>query len=239
MGRPYYSKIAAAWHQATGASGGPFKKYVLNDFLIEAIGDISELAILELGAGNGYFMPRLLRRNSGRMAARVVVSDLSGKILALAQKDFPVSDAEYCQLDVRNRFPFEDNAFDLIIATMIFNEVSQAGLKSALAECARVLKPSGRLLATIMHPDFVDNLQRQGKLSRLGPEFYTMPGAGSLRLPVVPRTLAQYERLFENGGFSFTSTPLFPSEKVHNERPGLRYARDLPLALVFDCAKIE
>ena len=60
MGRPYYSRIAKQWHDITGYHGGPFKKYVLNDHLLEQISSIDNLSILELGAGNGYFMPKAL-----------------------------------------------------------------------------------------------------------------------------------------------------------------------------------
>ena len=42
MARPYYSKIAKQWHNVTGHKGGPFKKYILNDYLISQIERIEE-----------------------------------------------------------------------------------------------------------------------------------------------------------------------------------------------------
>ena len=65
MARPYYSRIAKAWHESTGATGGPLKKYVLNNLLIDKIGSVEDLHVLEIGAGNGYFVRMLMQRRSG------------------------------------------------------------------------------------------------------------------------------------------------------------------------------
>ncbi len=237
MGRPYYSRIKKQWHEVTGHRGGPFKKYVLNDYLIEKIGGINEQALLELGAGNGYFVPLLCQRYSGQIPSRIVISDLSGALLEIARGEFYLEDAEYIQLDVRNEFPFENESFDLILATFVFNEVSSSGFRAALKESWRILRQNGRLIATVTHPQFVRKLQKNGKLSQLGPDFWTMPGKGSLRLPVVLRSEKEYLSAFHEAGFEFEYESLFPTTEVLNERAGLRYAKDDPLAMVFNCTK--
>lgn len=239
MGRPYYSKIARQWHEATGNHGGPFKRHVLNEHLLGRIEGVEGRSILELGAGNGYFLPLLLRRRSGQSAARIVVSDQSGEMLQIAQDSFRIDGAEYARLDVRTIFPFEEDAFDLVVATMVFNELSDAGLRAALHECGRVLAPGGQLLATVTHPRFVENLAEDGQLRRLGHESWTMPGTGSMRLPVVPRQADEYEELLTAAGFTFQSDSLHPTREVLHERAGLRHSRGLPLALVFDCRRSD
>jgi len=228
----YYDRIARKWHEVTGSHSGAFKKYVLNDVLISKVSDAAGLAILELGAGNGYFLPLLLRRCSGHRPARVVVTDQSTKLLGLARRHCLVPDAEYLTLDIRRHFPFEPATFDLILATMVFNEVPTLGLRQALKECYRVLRPRGRLLATVTHPQFIESLARREEL-RATPHGVTMPGAENLRLPVVARSIAQYETLFAAAGFTVEHEAAFPTEKVFREKPGLRLAGRLPLALVF------
>lgn len=237
MGRPYYSRIKRQWHEVTGNRGGSFKKYVLNDYLIEKIGGIDGQALLELGAGNGYFMSLLCQRYSGQTPSRIVISDLSGALLEIAQREFSLAGAEYIQLNVRNEFPFDNESFELVLATMVFNEVSLAGFKSALKESWRILKQNGRLIATITHPQFVERLQKNGKLSQLGHNFWTMPSKGSLRLPVVLRSEKQYISAIKQTGFDFKYESLFPTIEVLNERPGLRYSKDIPLVMVFTCVK--
>ncbi len=61
----YYDRIARRWHAVTGYHGGAFKRSFLNEPLLNRIGGIAGQAILDLGAGNGYFMPMLIRRYSG------------------------------------------------------------------------------------------------------------------------------------------------------------------------------
>ncbi len=225
------------WHEATGYHGGPFKRYVLNDYLLATLGTIRSLSIIELGAGNGYFIPMMLRRFSGQSPSRIVIIDQSAVLLRIAENKFKVEQAEYRQLDIRNPFPFDDGSFDIILATMIFNEVSTSKLEAALRECRRVLREDGRMIATVAHPTFVTTLSRAGKLSKLSNDFWTMPAKGSLRVPVVPRSEKEYFDLLRDAHFDFEVESLYPSPPVLNERPGLRHAAGVPLTMVFNCRK--
>ena len=38
---PYYDHIAKKWHSFSGAQGGAFKKYALNDLVLGRISDIA------------------------------------------------------------------------------------------------------------------------------------------------------------------------------------------------------
>lgn len=233
----HYDRIARQWHAVTGAQGGALKKLVLNELVLDRLSDIAGRAILELGAGNGYFMPLVLRRFSGQVPARVVITDQSPVLLGLAQRTFYVADAEYRVLDVRSPFPYAAASFHLILANMVFNEIATAGLRGALAECERVLAADGRLVVTVTHPDFVASLARRGQLKPQRGEVWTMPGAEGLRLPVVRRTAGAYAAYFEQAGFDCRTEDVFASPQVLRAKPGLRQAGDVPLALLLECRK--
>jgi SAM-dependent methyltransferase len=233
----FYDRIAKQWRAATGFAGGAFKQFVLNDLLIDAIQFVSGRCILELGAGNGYFWPLVQRRYSGQSPARLVISDQSQRQLELAQKHCMVKGAEYVQLDVRNEFPFESAAFDLIIATMVFNEISKRGVASAVAECRRVLRVGGQLLATVIHPDFVASLEKRGQLRRQRSGVLTMTGSGRMRLPLCRTGRAIYERCLNTSGFEFTAQNVFATKEVVSAKAGLKKLGNVPLALVFDCTR--
>lgn len=115
---------------------------------------------------------------------------------------------------------------------MIFNEISTAGLRRALGECGRVLRPAGLLLITITHPQFIASLDRRNQLKRNKFGTLTMPGAGGLRLPVAPRRLRKYERLLSEAGFEWDKSNVYVTEKVLREKPGLRSLGNKPLALI-------
>jgi SAM-dependent methyltransferase len=235
----YYDHITKSWHQATGYKGGSFKKHALNDILIQKMSAVAGRALLELGAGNGYFMPLALERFSGQVPERIVITDGSARLLFIAETQFHIPSAEYLQLDVRSPFPFEDASFDLIIATMIFNEVSTGGLRRALVECRRVLRSSGLLLMTITHPEFIASLDRRNQLKEDKNGILTMPGPDQMRLPIVPRRLSDYERLLTKIGFTWEKSDIYMTEKVLREKPGLRDVGNKPLGLVFLCRHLK
>jgi len=233
----YYDKIAKRWNEITGYKGGVFKELVLNDILIEKFPAIANISILELGAGNGYFLPLALRRFSGQVPAKITVTDQSVQLLEIAKRNFKINNAVYQMLDVSKPFPFKNDEFDLIIATMIFNEINAYTFKNALKECCRVLSSPGTLLITVTHPDFITGLQNQGLLKPLQQEFFTMPSSGDLRLPVVVRPLENYRISLQEAGFQFTETEVHPTDKVLNIKQGLRHSAKSPIALVFNCKK--
>ena len=234
----YYDRIAKQWHDITGYAGGAFKELVLNDVLLRQIPGIEGRSLLELGTGNGYFLPLVFRRFSGQVPRAVVITDQSETLLSIARKRFTIPMAAYQVLDVCRHFPFDNQQFDLILASMLFNEVPAAGFRTALAECHRVLAHGGLLLMTVLHPAFVTGLQERGVLRREPGGLLTMPGAGRLRLPLVIRTHSAYRDALTAAGFAFDEQEVFADESVVNIRPGLRYAGGAPLALVFRCKSV-
>lgn len=231
---PFYDHIASQWHSYTGYKGGALKRFVLNDVLITAISWIENRAILELGAGNGYFLPLILRRYSGQKPARVVITDQSSRLLDLAKRHCKVRGAEYLNLDIRDGFAFEASSFDLIVATMVFNEIPRRDVASAISECRRVLGSPGQLLATVVHPDFVASLDKRGELRHKG-NCLTMPGSAGLRLPIHKTTRESYEICLRNAGFEFIARDIFATKEVLSAKSGLKNADNIPLALVFNC----
>jgi SAM-dependent methyltransferase len=233
----YYDTIAKRWHEATGVQGGAFKALVLNDSLLEKLARIDHCSILELGAGNGYFLPLVLHRFSGQVPASITVTDQSQRLLDLAQRHFQLPNARYECLDVSQPFPFADRQFDIVIASMLFNEVPARGFRKALRECHRVLAGDGQLLIAVTHPDFITRLRERGLLKPTLEGALTMPGAGSLRLPVVIRSIASYRSSFQAAGFQYDEDESYATPEVLKLKAGLRHAWKVPIALVYTCTK--
>jgi SAM-dependent methyltransferase len=233
----YYDSIAKRWHETTGYKGGAFKELVLNSILLEKLSGIDNYSILELGAGNGYFLPLVLRRFSGQVPSSIIVTDQSQRLLEIAQRHFRISDAAYQCLDVGKPFPFADGQFHLIIASMLFNEVPAHGFRKALGECHRVLSRDGLFLITVTHPDFIASLQKRGLLKASRDGMLTMPGSGSLRLPVAIRSLVSYRNGLQKAGFQYKEEDIYPTPGVLSRKAGLRNAGKGPVAQVYTCTK--
>ena len=206
----YYDQFAKLWHSVTGHQGGAFKEHVLNDVLLSKLPAIQDRSILELGAGNGYFMPLVLRRFSGQIPSSITITDCSDKLLKIARTEFRIPEAQYQRLDIRRPFPFENNRFDIILASMLLNEIPPKGFQDALQECYRTLSAAGLLLIAVTHPDFIHGLQKRGLLQRTAGDLLTMPSTGSLRLPVVVRPVEIYRDSLQAAGFRYEEEAVYP-----------------------------
>ena len=145
--------------------------------------------------------------------------------------------AEYQLLDLRTPFPFANESFDLILANMIFNEITTRDLRYALKECHRVPSSKGRILATVIHPTFVKSLARREQLKPHGNGLYTMPASDGLRLPVALRSLKGYQSALQDAGFRFQSEDIFGTRQVLSAKPGLRQAGKTPIGMLLECEK--
>jgi ubiquinone/menaquinone biosynthesis C-methylase UbiE len=98
----------------------------------------SNLLILDVAAGACDVSEALLRNRQGR----IVVMDLNARGLKLARKSLPmVGDA----LDL----PFEDETFDVVMASLFFHHLSNDSCVRALAQMWRVAKR--RVLVNDLH----------------------------------------------------------------------------------------
>jgi SAM-dependent methyltransferase len=99
-------------------------------------------ATLEVGCGEGRVVRDLAARGH-----RVTGVDASPTLLGLAAEADP--DREFVLADAA-ALPFDDGAFDLVVAYNSLMDVQD--MPGAISEAARVLEPSGRLCACITHP---------------------------------------------------------------------------------------
>ena len=165
-------------------------------------------------------------RFSGQLPGRLVITDQSQVLLGIAESSFPIDGAEYVALDVQDPFPFPDGSFDLVLANMLFNELTTSGFEHALSECARILAADGLLLATVLHPDLVHALAKKGALTDFGRGLFAMPSAEGLRPPVSRRSTAVYRAVMEGCGFAVMTQDLHPDERMLREKPGSRSPRE-------------
>jgi len=60
-----------------------------------------------------------------------------------------------------------------------------------------------------------------------------------LRLPVVRRDRAKYEKMFEAAGFEVTFEDVKAPPSVRRAKPGLARAGSIPVALVVDASRVQ
>lgn len=196
--------------------------------MLELAGDVAGRRILDAGCGSGPLFSAL--RDRGAIVTGI---DASAGILDLARRRLGAA-ADLRVADLANPLPFPDAAFDDVIASLVLHYLEDWG--PTLAELRRVLRPGGRLLASVDHP-FVIPLMRAmagEKPSYFGTrhrtEEWTM-GGQSARMSFWDRPLHAMTEAFTAAGFriSVISEPpavpeardLFPEE--FRERTGTRF----------------
>lgn len=117
--------------------------------------------VLDLGCGEGGYSRKLAKRG-----AQLVSVDCSAKAVAYATA---LANEENLCIEhfVRNGndlFDIESEQFDLVLCSMMLMDCED--FEGTLREAVRVLKPNGRLFASVLHPCFDGNhesgIGRQG-----------------------------------------------------------------------------
>lgn len=107
--------------------------------------------MLDVGCGTGTLVIEAQRRVGS--AGRVVGIDPSGEQIArarakAARRRLPIE----FQIGVIERLPFPDQSFDVVFSTLMMHHLPANLKHQGLAEIARVLKPSGRLVIADFTP---------------------------------------------------------------------------------------
>ncbi|MEV4613185.1 class I SAM-dependent methyltransferase [Kitasatospora sp. NPDC049258] len=121
--------------------------------MLALAGDVAGRRILDAGCGSGPLFAALRDRGA-------VVSgfDASTGMLALARRRLGEG-ADLRVVDLGGPLPYPDGTFDDVVASLVLHYLEDWG--PALAELRRVLKPGGRLIASVDHPFVVSLMHRQ------------------------------------------------------------------------------
>ncbi len=102
--------------------------------------------VLDAGCGIGRHIPSIVAAG-----AEVVGIDFSMAMLARARTE--ASGGHLAAADLQAPLPFRDETFDAVLCSLVGEHLG--ALVPAMTELRRVLKPSGRMIFTVIHPDQV------------------------------------------------------------------------------------
>ncbi len=128
--------------QSSPAAGSAAEDFA--DWLLALLGSCAGLDVLDAGAGVGRFTTRLARLADG--PGSVVALDLFRSMLeAIYSRVRPTPRLALVNGDI-NHLPFREGMFDLVFANHVLYHLRD--IARGLDELARVLRPSGRFVAT-------------------------------------------------------------------------------------------
>jgi SAM-dependent methyltransferase len=156
----------------------------------EAVAEVAPLRVLEVGPGAGALAERIQRE----LDAEVIAVDASERMVKLT-----ADRGVHAVVGDVQALPFADGSFDCVVAGWVLYHVAQ--LDQAIAECARVLRPGGRFVAsTLADENMADLWELIGRPRERSITFSSANG------------LAQLQRHFPNvAARDVHGTMIFPS----------------------------
>lgn len=171
--------------------------------------------------------------------------DVSEKLLAIARDNEKKEelDIKYYLADADNLGDIEANSIDAVLANMVFHSVDD--IEDAIAECARVLFPQGKLIFSLPHP-----LKEVGERRQDSQGYYLVlrkyrsdtkvPHSlyGDRGYKAWYRPIARYlEMLFSNGFVVSNFNEIYTQHSKEKEVTGkkLAYKQEFPSFLIIEC----
>lgn len=208
-----YDAFAAAY--STENDDSLANAYYERPAMLALVGDVAGRSVLDAGCGSGILSAALRDRG-----AAVTSMDASAGMLDLARQRLG-DEAELCRADLNDPLPFEEGAFHDVIASLVLHYLED--WTPALTEIRRVLKPGGRLFASVDHPIVAYTIQepRPHYFENTSYEFEWEFGGQRVPMRFWRKSLQSMLDAFTSAGFHVTSItepqPLPEARDLHPE----------------------
>ena len=145
--------------------GDYLRQTLLIPTILECLGDINNLSVLDAGCGEGVLSHFLSEKG-----ANVIGIDSSPKMIEAAKKrgDLKKSNVEFKLSSAEDTELFDENSFDVVVANMLFQEMSE--VEDAFKNLVNYLKPGGKLVVSVLHPAFDMNDSQRLSLGKIAQE---------------------------------------------------------------------
>lgn len=147
--RASWNVNADRWHADYDDDGDRNRRYQSDEPMLELLGPVNGLRVLDAGCGQGY-----LCRKLSKLGARMTGVELSDRFFAIAcehEARLPQG-IEYHNRSIADLSFLQSGSFDKAVTNYVLMDVLEYEL--AVSEIARVLKPGGTFVAVISHPCF-------------------------------------------------------------------------------------
>ncbi len=144
-----WGAVANWYDEMLEDSKDSFQAKVILPNLLRIVDPKPGMTILDVACGQGYFS-----RAFAEKGAKVVGCDISPELIDLAKKNSPKeTDFHVAPADSLNFINKDSStAFDIAVIVLALQNIEN--ITGTLSECARVLKPGGRLVVVLNHPAF-------------------------------------------------------------------------------------
>lgn len=236
-----WNQLSAEWCDIAPTNETRIK--FIMPYMFRLLGDVSGKRILDLGCGEGGYSRELTHRN-----ADVVAVDCAEYSIEYAKKQ-SIEEGLEIQHFVRNSndlYDIQENSFDIVLCSMMLMDCED--LNGTIKEIARVLKPSGKLFASVLHPCFTGkNIGREGVgINRkvivedyFNPTEYQQPlPKGKISVIWRHRTIEDYVKMFIKHGLTIADlNEARPTPEQSDISVTIAWLQKIPLFIFWELVK--
>ncbi len=121
--------------------------------VLELLGDVSGLRVLDAGCGPGLYAEELLQKGAAVTAVDASIEQVMRAKARLGES------AEVHRVDLESPLPFESGEFDMVVCALVIHYLRDP--QATFSEFRRVLRPGGRAVVSTSHPT-IDWLRKGG-----------------------------------------------------------------------------
>ena len=244
---------SADWYQNLLTEENTYQKDLILPNLLRLLEIKKGETILDLACGPGFFAKEFFKKG-----ARVIGADISKSLIKAAKENSPEAIRYYVSPAVRLPFIKSSSINKITIILAIQNMDNVRGI---FTECARALKPGGKLLLVLNHPAFRNPKQSEWEwdaekkiqyrrmdsyLSESKAKIDMRPSTNSGQVPneytiSFHRPLQFYFKALEKSGFTVTRLEEWNSNKKSRLGPRAeaenKARKEIPLFLFLEARK--
>ncbi|MFA6295725.1 MAG: methyltransferase domain-containing protein [Candidatus Paceibacterota bacterium] len=140
----------ADWYDEMLLDSNSYQKQVIMPNIMRIINPRNGMSIIDIACGQGYFSHAFAENG-----AKVIGCDISKELIEIAKKNsIKGKEIEYF-VSSSDNLPFMNGESRKVdFAVLILSLQNIENLSGTLSECARILKPDGRLVIVLNHPAF-------------------------------------------------------------------------------------
>jgi len=136
----------AHWYDTLLARDDTYQARVILPNILRAMAIIKGERVLDLACGQGFFTRAFFQEGADATGV-----DLGKQLVLIARKESP-KEIKYFSHSAENLSLFEDSSFEKIAILLAIQNIEAP--HKVFKECARVLKPHGKLFIVLNHPAF-------------------------------------------------------------------------------------
>jgi len=137
--------LSAPWIKEAREGRNSHREGLLDEYMLQACGDVKGLKILDSGCGEGRFCRMLAKKG----ADYVLGIDLSTPMIKAA-REIKIDGVEYKVADVQKLDFLKNNSFDIVVSYL--NQCDLPNFEKNNSEMFRILKKGGLFVVANLHP---------------------------------------------------------------------------------------